>query len=99
MKRSIPIALAAILAASAAQAQVNELPIRAYCVKADQVAVMIGTPDPKKTSIFVDNDGDTWMVLKNEATGLTILGFESPSVGMFCATGIKGKPPAPPRGA
>lgn len=98
MKRII-LAAAAILASSVAQAQVNEMPIRAYCVKADQVGVLIGTPDPHKLPLFVDNDGDTWMVLKNEATGLTILGFESPSVGVFCATGIKGKPPAPPRGA
>jgi len=97
-------AIAGLLALStcvpSAFAEIQESPVRAVCTRSDQLGALMGTNTPKRTPLMVDDDGDAWMILENEATGLKVIGFDSPTLKAFCGIGAKGaKRAAPQRGA
>jgi hypothetical protein len=78
---------------------VQELPVKAVCTRSDQLGFLMGTNAPKRTPIMIDDDGDGWLILENEATDLKVIGFESPANRVFCGIGAKGaKRAAPQRG-
>lgn len=86
--------LAVILATQPAPAQapagMQPLGLQAACVPLGAAGALVGAEKPKATPLMVDDDGDAWMLLENEANGVSVIGFASPSRGAFCATAIKG---------
>lgn len=97
----LALALGLLITPKLARAQPQTRPIPSYCVPAAQAGELVGTATPSRTPILTDDDDDVWLVIKNETDGRAVIGFESPAVGVFCATGLKGiKKAAPPqRGA